>query len=86
MESGLPENVPAAETLSNGAVQGRNGFGKTGYAGPCPPSGIHHYVFHLYALDTLLNLQPGATKQDVLKAMEGHVLSEAELTGLYTRG
>ena len=82
----LEENVPAVETLPNGAKQGRNGFGKIGYGGPCPPSGTHRYVFHLYALDTLLNLQPGATKQDVLNAMKGHTLAEAELTGLYGRG
>ena len=85
MESGLEENVPAVGTLYNGAIQGRNGFGKIGYDGPCPPSGTHRYVLHLYALNTLLNLQPGASKQDVLKAMEGHILAEAEFAGLYSR-
>lgn len=83
IESGLQEHVPAVGRLSNGAVQGRNDFGEIGYGGPCPPSGTHHYVFHLYALDMLLNLQPGATKQNVLTAMRGHILAEAQLTGLY---
>jgi Raf kinase inhibitor-like YbhB/YbcL family protein len=85
-ENGLQENVETTGSLSNGAIQGRNDFGKIGYGGPCPPSDTHRYVFHLYALDTLLNLQEGATKQDVLNAMKGHILTEAELTGLYGRG
>jgi Raf kinase inhibitor-like YbhB/YbcL family protein len=85
-ETSLQGGVPTVGTLSNGAIQGRNGFGKIGYAGPCPPSGTHRYVFHLYALDTLLNLQAGVSKHDVLEAMKGHVLAEAELTGLYSRG
>jgi Raf kinase inhibitor-like YbhB/YbcL family protein len=85
-ETGLQENIPATGSLSNGAKQGRNDFGKIGYGGPCPPSGTHHYVFRLYALDALLNLQPGATKQDVLDAMKGHILAETELTGLYSKG
>jgi Raf kinase inhibitor-like YbhB/YbcL family protein len=85
-ESGLQEGVPTVEMLSNGAIQGRNGFGKVGYGGPCPPSGTHRYVFHLYALDMLLSLQAGVLKRDVLDVMKGHVLDEAELTGLYSRG
>jgi Raf kinase inhibitor-like YbhB/YbcL family protein len=84
--SSLQEGVPAVGTLSNGAVQGRNGFGKIGYGGPCPPSGTHRYVFHLYALDTLLSLQAGASEGDALQAMKGHILAEGELTGLYSRG
>jgi Raf kinase inhibitor-like YbhB/YbcL family protein len=85
-DSSLPEGVPSVGTLSNGATQGRNGFGKIGYGGPCPTSGTHRYVFHLYALDTLLSLQAGASQGDVLEAMKGHVLAEGELTGLYSRG
>ena len=84
-ENRLPENVPANGTLPNGAIQGNNGRGKIGYTSPCPPSGTHHYVFHLYALDTQLNLQAGATKQDLLAAITGHILAEAQLTGLYSR-
>jgi hypothetical protein len=85
-DSSLPEGVPTVGTLSNGAIQGKNGFGKIGYGGPCPTSGTHRYVFHLYALDTLLSLQAGASQGDVLEAMNGHVLAEGELTGLYSRG
>jgi Raf kinase inhibitor-like YbhB/YbcL family protein len=85
-ESSLQEGVPTVGTLPNGATQGRNDFGKIGYAGPCPPSGTHRYVFHLYALDALLSLQAGATRHDVLEAMKGHILAEAELTALYSRG
>ncbi len=84
-ENSLPEKVPPFGTLSNGAIQGRNGFGNVGYGGPCPPVGSHRYVFHLYALDILLDLQPGITKQDLLKAMEGHVLAEAELVAIYSK-
>jgi len=84
-EGGLPENTPKKDKLPNGAVQGRNDFGRRGYGGPCPPSGTHRYQFHLYALDTQLALPPGATKRDVLKAMEGRILAKAELTGLYSR-
>jgi Raf kinase inhibitor-like YbhB/YbcL family protein len=55
------------------------------WGGPCPPLGEHRYFFKLYALDITLNLKPGATKQDVAKAMEGHVLAHAELMGTYQR-
>jgi Raf kinase inhibitor-like YbhB/YbcL family protein len=85
-DSSLQEGVPTLGTLSNGAVQGRNGFGKIGYGGPCPPSGTHRYVFHLYALDMLLSLQAGASEGDALQAMKGHILADGELTGLYSRG
>ncbi|HEY9856247.1 MAG TPA: YbhB/YbcL family Raf kinase inhibitor-like protein [Stenomitos sp.] len=81
----LAEQVPPAERLPTGGTQGRNDFGTIGYGGPCPPSGTHRYVFQLYALDRKLGLQPGATKQQVLKAMQGHVIAEAQLTGTYTR-
>jgi len=84
-DNSLSENVPASGILPNGATQGSNGGGRIGYTRPCPPSGTHHYVFHLYALDTQLNLQAGATKQDLLTAMTGHILAEAQLTGLYSR-
>ncbi|MEM3736837.1 MAG: YbhB/YbcL family Raf kinase inhibitor-like protein [Candidatus Bathyarchaeia archaeon] len=84
-ESGLQENVPKTGKLPNGAIQGKNDFGRNGYGGPCPPSGTHRYQFHLYALDTQLNLPPGATKQDLQRAMRGHILAKAELIGLYSR-
>jgi Raf kinase inhibitor-like YbhB/YbcL family protein len=81
----LPEDVPTNPTLSNGATQGQNGAGRIGYTSPCPPSGTHRYMFQLYALDTQLTLAPGATKQDVLDAMQGHIIGQTILTGLYTR-
>jgi len=64
-------------------VYGRNGFGKNGYGGPCPPTGKHRYFFHVYALDTELNLPPGSSKKDMQDAMQGHILAKAELMGLY---
>ena len=81
----LPEDVPSKEVLDNGAKQGTTDFGRVGYGGPCPPSGTHRYYFKLYALDTELNLKPGITKQQLLKAMEGHILAEAQLMGKYKR-
>ncbi len=66
-----------------GAVQGVNSFGKSGYGGPCPPSGSHRYFFKLYALDTALALDPKAKKADLEKAMKGHVLGEAQAMGRY---
>jgi len=68
-----------------GAVQGKNSSGKIGYHGPCPPSGTHRYYFKLYALDKKLKLREGATKEDLLAAMEGHILERATLVGLYGR-
>ena len=81
----LSENIPATETLGNGAVQGKNDFGKIGYGGPCPPGGTHRYYFKLYALDKELDLKPGITKKDLLKAIEGHILDEVHLMGRYRR-
>jgi Raf kinase inhibitor-like YbhB/YbcL family protein len=81
----LPENVPPQKTLANGARQGKNDFGKIGYGGPCPPSGTHRYFFKLYALDTEINLDSGATKKQLLEAMEGHILAEGQLMGKYKK-
>jgi Raf kinase inhibitor-like YbhB/YbcL family protein len=84
-------DVPATVTSltagdSGGGKQGKNGFGKTGYGGPCPPpGGSHHYRFHVYALDRPTGLEGGATKEDVLKAIDGHTLADATLTGTYGR-
>jgi Raf kinase inhibitor-like YbhB/YbcL family protein len=69
-----------------GVLQGKNSWGKVGYGGPAPPKGkAHRYFFKLYALDAPVNLGPGATKEDLEKAMSGHVLSEGELIGTYQR-
>lgn len=82
----LDENVPAKESLPDGTKQGVNDFGRIGYGGPMPPPGkAHRYFFKIYALDTTLNLKPRATKQDLLKAMEGHILAQGELMGTYQR-
>jgi Raf kinase inhibitor-like YbhB/YbcL family protein len=76
---------PAAKDLLP-ARQGKNDFGKVGYGGPCPPSGTHRYFFRLYALDTALDLNSTATRTDVFKAIEGHILAEGRLIGQYQRG
>lgn len=82
----LPRGVPGRAALSGGGTQGTNDFRKIGYGGPCPPGGTHRYVFKLYALDTELKLGAGATKGDAERAMKGHVLGQATLTGKYSRG
>jgi len=81
----LPENIPMTEILDNGCIQGRNDFRRIGYGGPCPPGGIHRYYFKLYALSIKLDLGPGLTKSELLKAMEGHILDECQLMGKYSR-
>jgi len=82
----LPQNIPKKEQLADGSRQGRNDFRKIGYGGPCPPPGRpHRYFFKLYALDTRLNLKPGATKKDVERAMQGHILAQGEWVGRYGR-
>lgn len=81
----LPENIPPKKTLDNGAKHGTNDFRKTGYGGPCPPGGTHRYYFKLYALDTEIKRDPGMTKAELLKAMEGHILTEGQLMGKYKR-
>ena len=68
-----------------GAVRGLNSWPKKGYGGPCPPQKEHRYFFKLYALDTLLDLSEQSTKQDVEAVMQGHILEQAELVGLYKR-
>ncbi len=65
--------------------QGLNDFKKTDYGGPCPPSGEHRYFFRAYALDMGLDLDEGASREEVEEAMEGHILEEAELMGVYSR-
>ena len=82
-----PETKEVKEgSVPEGSQQGMNDFRKQNYGGPCPPSGTHRYLFKLYALDSLLNLNPRSTKADVEKAMKGHILSQAQVVGLYKRG
>jgi Raf kinase inhibitor-like YbhB/YbcL family protein len=84
----LPEAVPNGGELPQlgGAKQGRTGFGRTGYGGPCPPPGpAHHYHFRLFALSAKLGLAAGATRDQVMSAIQAHELAHAELVGLYAR-
>lgn len=82
----LAEGMPRQKQLDGGGRQGANDFRKVGYGGPCPPPGKpHRYYFKLYALDTTLDLEPGATKAQFEDAMKGHVLAEARLMGTYGR-
>jgi Raf kinase inhibitor-like YbhB/YbcL family protein len=83
----LPEGVSALSKLPDGSRQGQNGFPGVGYAGPDPPSGgPHHYTFRLYALDALLDLpEYSTTREDLDRAMKGHVLGHGQLMGTYER-
>ena len=84
-KTGLLENVPKDPQLADGSCQGISDFRRPGYGGPCPPGGTHRYLFKLYALDTVLDLDTGANKDELLQAMEGHILSQADLMGTYAR-
>jgi Raf kinase inhibitor-like YbhB/YbcL family protein len=85
----LPEGVATGERLASpaGAVQGKNSWGTIGYQGPEPPKGhgVHHYHFRIYALDTALDAKPGLDKDQLLAAMEGHILATGEVVGTYER-
>ena len=81
----LEENLPKTASLANGAQQGTTDFRRIGYGGPCPPSGTHRYFFKLYALDIMLDLPSSTTKQDLERAMKGHILAQTELMGKYRR-
>lgn len=81
----LSESIPPEGSLPNGAEQGMNDFGKIGYSGPDPPSGTHHYVFTVYALNTMLDLNPGISKSEFLNTIKEHVLAQGKLTGTYSK-
>lgn len=72
-------------SVPKGAAQGMNDFRKHDYGGPCPPSGTHRYFFKLYALDTQFSLGTNAGKKDLEKAMQGHIISQAQIIGTYKR-
>lgn len=81
-------NISPNEAIAEGStpgISGTNSFGKPGYGGPCPPSGVHRYFFKVFALDTELDLLTGSRKNELLDAMKGHVLASAELMGLYQK-
>ena len=83
---GLPEGVEPRESLPDGARQGLNDFRRVGYGGPLPPAGNpHRYFFKLYALDAELALKPRATKAELLRAIQGHTLAEAQIMGTFQR-
>jgi Raf kinase inhibitor-like YbhB/YbcL family protein len=80
---------PQTSTIAEGSppkgVQGTNDFGKSGYGGPCPPSGTHRYYFKIFALDRELDLPSGAKRGQLDAAMKGHVIAQGELIGRYSR-
>jgi Raf kinase inhibitor-like YbhB/YbcL family protein len=83
---GLAEGIAPQKELGDGAKQGTNDFGKIGFGGPAPPRGnAHRYFFKLYALDSMLNLPGGATRDQVVGAMRGHILGEGQTMGKYAR-
>ena len=85
-------NIPAdtrgikENSIPQKAEQGLNDFRKHNYGGPCPPGGTHRYFFKLYALDIVLKLNSNSTKADLEGAMQGHIIEQANLVGLYKRG
>jgi Raf kinase inhibitor-like YbhB/YbcL family protein len=81
----LSEGFPKEDSPANPIKQGMTDFKRTGYGGPCPPSGTHRYFFKLYALDLVLNLPSQTIKSDLEKAMKGHIVGQAELMGTYQR-
>ena len=86
-ERSLPEDLPVTgkNVDPNAIYFGKNSSGNTRYDGPCPPSGTHRYYFKIYALDSLVDLLPGATKDELLKAMQGHILAQGELMGTFSK-
>jgi Raf kinase inhibitor-like YbhB/YbcL family protein len=82
--TGLPEAV-SATALPAGTRQGKNDWDRTGYGGPCPPIGRHRYFHKLYALDVVLPDLKQPTKAQLLEAMKGHILGEAEIVGTYQK-
>jgi Raf kinase inhibitor-like YbhB/YbcL family protein len=83
--SELKEKFPKDAKSDDGTMQGTTDFKRIGYGGPCPPSGTHRYYFKIYALDTILKVKPGLTKNEILNEMQGHILAEGQLMGKYKR-
>lgn len=81
----LEEDVYHSTASLNGALSGMNGWGKSEYGGPCPPSGQHRYFIKLYALDTSLDLKGSVSKADLIKAMQMHILGQTELMGVFKK-
>jgi len=83
LQEGLP--ITGKNVDPNAIYVGNNSSGSAAYQGPCPPSGTHRYYFKLYALDVTISLLPGATKEQLLKEMDGHILAQAELMGIFSK-
>jgi len=82
----LPEGMPHGKILADRSMQGMTDFGRTGYGGPCPPPGKpHRYYFKIYALDSMTDLAPGASKKQLENAIAGHILAKGEIVGIYKR-
>ncbi|MDA1215437.1 MAG: YbhB/YbcL family Raf kinase inhibitor-like protein [Chloroflexi bacterium] len=80
------ESSGLSEATADGMLEGKNDFGRTGYGGPCPPTGSdHRYFFRLYALDSAVDLEPGAIKSELFEAINGHVLGVGQIMGTYAR-
>lgn len=88
-EDSVPPGLPKSDFMPGNAVEGTTDFGRIGYGGPCPPASpagkSRRYYFHLYALDQVLDLPSGAAREALDKAMDGHILAEAKIMGLYAR-
>ncbi len=85
VSQGLAQGVARQPTFDDGSAQGRNSYNHQYYDGPCPPSGTHRYFFRLYALDSRLDLPPGATADQLRKATQGHILAQGELMGTFSK-
>jgi len=81
----LAKSLPTDEPMSNGAVQGENSYRKSEYDGPCPPKGTHRYFFKVYALDTMVDLDSSARRDDFLDNADGHIIGYGELIGTYKK-
>ncbi len=81
-----PEVKKILESMTPvGAMEGTNDFGEVGWGGPCPPTGVHRYEFHLYALSTMIDLGMTGTKNDLRDLIDGYILDQASITGLYKK-
>lgn len=81
-------NIPVTDKIeenSNPGISGENGFGKTGYGGPCPPTGTHRYFFRVYALDAALDLKAGSNKKLLLEEIDEHLLAMGEIMAKYAK-
>ncbi|MFH1414302.1 MAG: YbhB/YbcL family Raf kinase inhibitor-like protein [Candidatus Omnitrophota bacterium] len=81
----IEPGISRVEENSIPGKQGMNDFKRLDYGGPCPPSGTHRYFFKIYALDAMLNLEEGVSKEEIEEVMQGHILDKAELVGLYKK-